>query len=471
MSETSPQSVNETSSKSADPQRQNPSTSTAETSKDPFREILDKLEKAQQAVAKYDRPLSERIEDLARQATDPLRANQRSFQHEVAYAFQDAERKAGSLPVSPEARTEITRLAGSAPGLDNERMLTLMRSTTGIDDAEVREIRRAGAEIGRQVNQDTPDIRSQIEVLENRVRLAERAPEANAEQTAPSTPQGAGQAATSPERPGGSAQERPTNPERPDTTQGTKAAEWAEGNARAQAQAQQTSAGQPGFIRTTGLDAVMGALRGGGASTGAPWDPLPTPFGARLSAFESNLLAGRDEITLRDAERSGRLALDALEGFRTGEGATVMNRIQAAARSDPGGMAAVLSEMREGGRFADLRQQFNNALTDEKGFARAYDQAASALAQYGQARTGIDQIISRRQDATNLSAKFEQLDAQMGEAAGSTPSRREGRNMLDDIAKQAAEIVQRAVDAVRSLFTRSAPEAGSRPGASPSPGA
>ena len=133
-------------------------------------------------------------------------------------------------------------------------------------------------------------------------------------------------------------------------------------------------------------------------------------------------------------------------------------------------MTAVLFEMREGGRFADLRQQFNNALTDEKGFARASDQAASALGQYGQARTGIEQIISRRPDAANLSAKFEQLDAQIGEAAGTTPSRREGKNMLDDVAKQAAEIVQRAVDAVRSFLTRSAPEAGSRPSASPPPG-
>ena len=65
--------------------------------------------------------------------------------------------------------------------------------------------------------------------------------------------------------------------------------------------------------------------------------------------------AGRDEIALRDAEKSGHAALDALEGFRTGEGADVMSRIQEAARSDPGGMAGVLSEMREGGRFADLR--------------------------------------------------------------------------------------------------------------------
>jgi hypothetical protein len=177
--------------------------------------------------------------------------------------------------------------------------------------------------------------------------------------------------------------------------------------------------------------------------------------------------AGRDDIVIRDAEKSGRAALDALEGFRAGEGATVMNRIQAAARSEPGGIASVLSEMREGGRFQDLRQQFNNALTDEKGFAQAYDRAAIALAQYGQSRTGIEQVIARRPDAANLTAKFEQLDAQIGEAAGSTPSRRDGKAMIDDIAKQAAEIIQRAVDAVKSVFSRSAADV-SRPSVSPS---
>ena len=74
--------------------------------------------------------------------------------------------------------------------------------------------------------------------------------------------------------------------------------------------------------------------------------------------------------------------------------------------------------MREGGRFSDLRQQFNNALADEKGVTQAYDKAASALARYGQDRVGIEQVIARRPDAANLSTKFEQMDAQIGEAAG-----------------------------------------------------
>jgi hypothetical protein len=46
-----------------------------------------------------------------------------------------------------------------------------------------------------------------------------------------------------------------------------------------------------------------------------------------------------------------------------------------------------------------------------------YDKAAAALARYGQHRVGIEEVIARRPDAANLSAKFEQMDAQIGEAA------------------------------------------------------
>jgi len=128
----------------------------------------------------------------------------------------------------------------------------------------------------------------------------------------------------------------------------------------------------------------------------------------------------------------------------------------------------VLSEMRVGGRFGDLRQQFNNALETERGVTAAYDKAAAALARYGQHRVGIEQVIAHRPDAANLSAKFEQMDAQIGEAAANTPSRRDGKSIVDDLAQKAAELLQRVVDAVRSTFGRSqSAEATSR--AAPAP--
>jgi hypothetical protein len=155
-----------------------------------------------------------------------------------------------------------------------------------------------------------------------------------------------------------------------------------------------------------------------------------------------------------------------MEGFRNGEGAAVLNRIREAAKSDPGGMAGVLSEMREGGKFADLRQQFNTALSDERGAAAAYDRAAGALARYGEDRKAVEQVIAKRPDAANLSAKFETMDKEIGSAASDIPSRRDGKTMLDDLSKQVAEMLQRAVDSVKNLFRGAA--AGPSAGISPS---
>ena len=106
--------------------------------------------------------------------------------------------------------------------------------------------------------------------------------------------------------------------------------------------------------------------------------------------------------------------------------------------------------MRVGGRFADLRHQFNNALHTERGVAAAYDNAAAALAGYGQQRATLNEVIARRPEAISLSAKFEQMDAEIGEAAANTPSRHDGKTMTWTIlAQKAAELLQRAVDAVK----------------------
>ena len=444
--------------------------SSAGPAREPIQEILNRLQQSRQIIADYSKPLADKIDDLLKQAGDPLRLNQRSFHHEVAYTFQDIEKKSSAITISTEARTQLDRLTGSAPGLESERMLALMRATTGInDDAVVRDIRRAGAEIGRQANQDTPEIREQIDVLENRARLGQRAPAATTNVSSGSNPQ----TGTSSNREGDTdpstnappnrpSQQRQSNPEQ---RTATIHQDWSSAQAHAQQQQQQPTS----VVRESALGSILRAMRSDNTSHGVPWDPLPTPMGPRLTAYEAQMGARRNDIVLRDAEKAGHAALDALEGFRTGEGATVMNRIQAAARTEPGGISTVLSEMREGGRFADLRRQFNTALSDDKGFASAYDQAASALAQYGQGRPGIEQVIARRPDAANLAAKFERLDAEIAEAADSTPSRRDGKNMLDDIAKTAAEIARKAVEAIKSLFSRSAAGPSGGPGPSPGP--
>ncbi|MCB8883032.1 hypothetical protein ACELLULO517_22480 [Acidisoma cellulosilytica] len=429
------------------------------------------------AAGRYANEIRERSPQLADTTTilrnehsEPLRANQSEFQHSVARTTEDVEKALGhQLPLSDAARSDMVRLAGSAPGLENERMIALLQSTPSISNPElVRDLRTTAQEIGRQTDQNTDHIRDRLDHLEHAVRQADRAP--------PLAPP--------PEAPKGEATIAPNNArtDRPDgadaspesqagTRQGRPSQKGQEETARTQEEARAQAAAQQANVHVrqpTVLDHINGVVRhvtGGGAS--APWDSAPQPFAGRLAAFESRVNEGRDNNGLQNAERAGRAALDAMEGFRTGDGATIMNRIASAARSDPEGMSGVMAGMRDGGRYQDLRQQFNTALVEEKGFASAYDKAAEALAKYGEARTGVEQIIARRPDAANLTAKFQQLDAEIGDKAESTPSRREGKSSLEDISKQAAEIIQKAVEAVKSFFTPPGPENASRPGPSP----
>jgi hypothetical protein len=209
-------------------------------------------------------------------------------------------------------------------------------------------------------------------------------------------------------------------------------------------------------------------MRQGEPGTSATRDFSHTPMRDRIVAFAAQIRGERDEHALGRAEKSGRAALLGLETLRIGEGAIVMNRIREAGSTEPGGLNAVLAEMRAGGRFAGLREQFNSALETQRGVTAAYDKAAAALARYGQDRVSVEQIIARRPDAANLSAKFEQMDAEIGEAAGNMPSRRDGKTMVDDLSKKAAEVLRRAVDTVKSVFTRS-PSAEAATRAAPAP--
>ena len=418
----------------------------AQADKDPMHELLEHLQRAQPLIANIDHNLAQTIQTLAQQGADPERRAQPGFRHQVAYALQDLEKyPIWPIPITPELRSEMTRLAAAAPGLENERTLALMRATAALEDKRlITDIRRSGTDIGAQRDQNAPDIRSQIEVLENRVRLSQRRPEPAA------ADQHLGQSGPAPAADAASTSHRvDAAPDNPVLQRGATAGQ------------QQVHARGP-------LDTIFAGMRGREQGPGAPRDPSHTPMAGRLAAFERRMQESAGERALQRAERSGRAALNALEAFRASEGATVMNRIREAARSEPGGMAAVLSEMRVGGRFADLRQQFNNALETERGVTAAYDKAAAALARYGQNRIGIEQVIARRPDAANLSAKFEQIDAQIGEAAARTPSRRDGKNMVDDLAEKAAELLHRAVETVRSAFGRSqSAEATSR--AAPAP--
>ena len=417
-----------------------------------LREVGAKLQEAAVALRPTNGRLAEDAIRLANGAEDVVRLNQRSFQHELAYAVQDVERARGApLALSDQARAEVSRLAGSAPGLENERLVELLRSTSKTSDQKiVDDIRRASTEVGQGANQATPDILSRIEALEGRSRLAARALEEP-------TPSGATVNRS-----------QATHPDKQDAQ---VRADTSANESGSPALGTQSPTAQTIVVQEQGglVNGVLRAMRQSGPTNTPPWEAGAQPFGDRLASFEQRMASGKDEATLKGAEKSGRAAIDALEGFRAGEGSVILNRINEAAKSDPNGMAGVLSEMREGGRFADLRKQFNTALSDERGASAAYDKAAGALATYGEDRKAVDQVIARRPDAAALSAKFEELDKEIGTAAKDVPSRRDGKSMVDDLAKQVAEMLQKAVDSVKSIFTGRPSDRASSSGPSPSP--
>jgi hypothetical protein len=422
--------------------------------RDPTRELLDTLALSYGGVSQIDRPTAQAIQDVVRQGSDPARHNDPMFRYQLAYTVQDTEKTLRApLSMQAELRIEMADRAGSAPGLENERMQALMRSTANIGDRNlVRDIRLAGAEIGSNADQSRPPTISNIESLEHRARLAARAPEGTPASETPTRHERASAAATAPDA---------------DRTRSA--------NGTIQQQPPQQPQPASVTIHRTAVDVLLDGMRGaveGLRGTGSPpWEPPHTPMKARFADFEERLRADRDTKAVTRAEQNGQAALDALQGFQNNEGAGIMSRIREAARNNPGGTEGVLSEMRPGGRFADLRTQFNNALEHDRGFAAAYDKASTALAQYGDSRTAVDATIAKS-PAAGLGARFEALDAQIGEAAGKTPSSRDGMSKLDDITKQLAEIFQRAVNGVKSVFNRAAgTEASAQPSPSPSMGA
>ena len=425
--------------------------------KDPIRELLDWMNERRGFVAGTDPKLSQTIEKLKTAAEQPGKTADLEFRTRVAYALQDFTGVAGPVMALPEPlREEMSRLAVSAPGLQNARLGDMLRETPNISDRQlVRDIRQAAFEIIRSNDQNGPDAAKRVQDIEQRLPQA----------TAPGT--------SGPQQPERSAAS--SSAERADQVHA--AASPGEGNqqTRPETSAPSTrSASEP--VAGRAPEQAAAVIQGPGllsrlVSAMAPPAPerrhtpetAPTPLTDRILAFTRN---HNEQRSVDAAEASGQRAIEAVRHLTSGPGAAIMAKIQEAAQADPRGLPGVLGEMREGGRHAELRTQFNSALQQEKSLAAAYDAAATAARQYGTDRQAAEAVILRRPNDAVLAARFERLDAEIGEATSRLPGRQDGRSLTDELGQKAAELVRRAVDAVRSVFSRE-PRASSSPSPSP----
>ena len=427
--------------------------------RNPLRDVVERMDRAREHIGKADPQLSDTIKLLAERADRPGIMENPVYRGRVAYALLDLEKLAGPVSNMPEPlRQEMTQLGTSVRGLQNERLQDLMRKTAEIPDGGlVRDIRIVATDTTGRSSQDTSAIRERVEVLENRARLSGGAVASAVKEASPGQPVVVEPVTSSAQKSvkAGGASPADAVVQMPDR----------------QAAEQASNPAQPtqltGQVRVPGLAAsILSALHKPEQQRSSSLDPTPTPMAERVTRFEQNLREGKEERAFLGAEQSGRAAVEAMQAFANGPGASVMSRIRDAAKSDPSGMAGVMSEMRAGGVYADLRAQFDGAMVKDKGFAAAYDKASAAAGQYGKDRSAVDAITAQRPDVDALTSRFQRLDAQIGEAAGSTPGRKEGKSALEELAEKAAEVIAKAVDKVRAAFSNS-PRANNSPSPSP----
>jgi hypothetical protein len=445
-----------------------PKPAAAAERRDPIHDLITRLDRDASIIAAKDPDLSRSIHQLAEAvAKTPERTEAAAFRTRIAYALQDMEKLAGPIGSVPQGlREEMGRLAATAPGLQNDRLREMMNATAAMDDPRlVRDVRNLAITVGaRSGDQNGPDVRDRIDALENRIRLSSAGPTAPAdprlrgqdEQVGrpPSAPTEQAQAVRSP---GNQAVEP-----QPSWTQQSTRQQSADATNQATPQAMVTARG-PGVIAQ-----ALATLARNAQMENPSWDRQPTSVADRSERHETIFQQRRNEASIQGAETSQRAALEAVRSFANGPASSILTKIQDAAKTEPGGMSAVLSEMREGGRFAGLRSQFNADLVMERGAAAAWEKMAGSLQQYGADRAVVAAIGARHNNAVALDARFEKLDAEIGKATSMIPGKQDGKSVMDDLGDKLRAVLDRAVNAVKSAFTPSV-EKSVRASAGPSP--
>ena len=181
----------------------------------------------------------------------------------------------------------------------------------------------------------------------------------------------------------------------------------------------------------------------------------------KLGVFTADRMqARRDAEQIKGVTQAGAAVLASLEALERQETTGILMKIRDAANAN-GGIERVLSEMRPGGAFEDLRKEFNVALSHDEGFAAAYEKATGALSSYAETRAGMISAPRPRADI-NL-ARLETLDQEIGAAAKTLPGLKDGKNALDEALEGGKEAVEKAFTAIRQAFTRDAEVRGPSP--------
>ena len=213
----------------------------------------------------------------------------------------------------------------------------------------------------------------------------------------------------------------------------------------------------PQTAPTPGATAAASAAPDAKAKAASPSGGLRDKLGVFTA---DRMQARRDAEEIKGASQAGTAVLASLQALERQETTGILMKIRDAASAN-GGIEHVLSEMRPGGAFEDLRKEFNVALSHDEGFAAAYEKAIGALSSYAETRAGTISAPPPRADV-NL-GRLETLDQEIGAAAKALPGLKDGKNVLDEALEGGKEAVEKAFTAIRRAFTGDAEVRGPSP--------
>ncbi|WP_292530039.1 hypothetical protein [Methylocystis sp.] len=164
-------------------------------------DLIQRLEQLRPQIEARDPRLAAAIDSASRSFWEkPLdRVDNPRFKTELAYALQDVEKLNGPIPIQQNIRDELTRLAETSPGLQNEQLQKLLQRTPTIDNSElVARLRDKAVEVARKTDQNTKTIQNDVNALSYEVLVAPRLQAAASASAHPAAPDSARPAAEHP---------------------------------------------------------------------------------------------------------------------------------------------------------------------------------------------------------------------------------------------------------------------------------
>lgn len=446
----------------------------------PYLQVLDEIGKnvANLPDTVKNKQLSQRISDLAERAREPGALNDKATQQEIAWAMADTERATGvRTNVGDNIRDQLLTLAMTIQGLSDPSVVRLMKYTNRLDSQDtVDQIRDFAVRVAqnsppqvqsgdnmvlakleqrvldeslnqssqRQLLSSDQTVEAQQSTRMNQQNQQTRQVEARA-QTAPAPSETAGAAA------GQGTTQRPVvqaTTANVKVTPGTSTGPgWLEAVANRVKESPLFRAPAP---RASNNDGFAHNAEAAQTSTPAPTQPAPY---ADTSFDHKGAVAGVErDLIVEGVTEAAVTAAQALTSLRQMMGG-IGQKIDAAAENDPGGYANVMSGMKPGGQYAELRSELDAQIQQTQGFAGTYQQATEALDQYVSSRLDAESWVrSNAMKVSDLDKDLAPVEKGLFESLQKMPGLTSGLSMLDEMATKFGEAIMQIIDRARTAL-------------------